>query len=153
MIELFVFTTVPLFNVIIQFLTATLLPLAIGLERYFRNKPIDFRPYVIISVVACGILITTTELSAEFGDEDTQIDPTRVMEGVITGIGFLGAGAMFREGDFVKGAGTAASIWSAGAIGLICGAGEIGIALTVTAIVLLVMIVSAPFTEKWDNKS
>ncbi|MCL3883609.1 MgtC/SapB family protein [Marivita sp. GX14005] len=152
MTELFIFSTVSFFQAAVQFACAVILPLSIGLERYLRDKPIDFRPYVVISVAACGILITTTELSVEIGDSDTRIDPTRVMEGVITGIGFLGAGAMFREGDFVKGAGTAASIWSAGAIGLICGAGEIGIALVVTALVLIVMIVSAPFTEKWDTK-
>jgi len=69
---------------------------------------------------------------------------------VITGIGFLGAGAMFREGSFVQGAGSAASIWAAGAIGLICGFGEIWLAAIITAVILTVLITSAPFTSHWD---
>ncbi|SFS21193.1 MgtC/SapB family protein [Yoonia litorea] len=130
---------------------ATLLPLAIGLERFFREKPIDFRPYVVISVVSCALLIATQDLLTAQVTDGARIDPTRVMQGVITGIGFLGAGAMYREGDIVKGAGTAASVWSAGAIGLICGIGEIWLAVSITAVIVVLMLASAPFTDRWDN--
>lgn len=127
-----------------------LCPLVIGMERSFRLKPIDFRPYVIISLTACALLISTQDVMyASTGS----FDPTRVMSGVITGIGFLGAGAMFRVGDYVKGAGTAASIWSAGAIGLICGLGEIWLAIILTGAVLILMLLSAPFTAEWDNQT
>lgn len=129
---------------------ATLLPFLIGLERFLRRKPIDFRPFVIISVAACGLAIGAMELVESSVDPKTRIDPSRVFEGVITGIGFLGAGAMFRRGSFVQGAGSAAAIWAAGAIGLICGFGELWLALIVTSIVLLVLIASSPFTAKWD---
>ena len=135
----------------VRLIAATLLPLAIGIERFVRKKPIDFRPYVIISIVACGLLLATQDLLTAQATEGTPIDPTRVMQGVITGIGFLGAGAMYREGDFVKGAGTAASIWSAGAIGLICGIGEIWLAGVITVVIVGLMLFSAPVTEKWDN--
>lgn len=93
---------------------AALLPFLIGLERFLRRKPIDFRPFVIISLAACGLLIGSIELLQSQSDKQAQIDPTRVIEGVITGIGFIGAGAMFRRGDFVQGAGSAAAIWCAG---------------------------------------
>ncbi|MGB5484131.1 MgtC/SapB family protein [Parasphingorhabdus sp.] len=129
---------------------ATLLPFLIGLERFLRRKPIDFRPFVIISVAACGLAIGAMELVESSVDPRAQIDPSRVFEGVITGIGFLGAGAMFRRGSFVQGAGSAAAIWAAGAIGLICGFGELWLALIVTAIILVLLIASSPFTAKWD---
>ncbi|WP_373489958.1 MgtC/SapB family protein [Parasphingorhabdus sp.] len=129
---------------------ATLLPFLIGLERFIRRKPIDFRPFVIISVGACGLAIGAMELVESTVDPQTQIDPSRIFEGVITGIGFLGAGAMFREGSFVQGAGSAAAIWVAGAIGLICGFGEVWLAAIVTFVVLTVLIASAPYTAHWD---
>ncbi|ABC63748.1 MgtC/SapB family protein [Erythrobacter litoralis] len=129
---------------------AALLPFLIGLERFLRRKPIDFRPFVIISLAACGLLIGSIELLQSQSDKQAQIDPTRVIEGVITGIGFIGAGAMFRRGDFVQGAGSAAAIWCAGAIGVICGMGEVWLAAIVAGGVLLLLIASAPFTERWD---
>lgn len=132
---------------------ATIFPLAIGMERFIRRKPIDFRPYVVISVVSCALLVATQDLLAAQGAEGATVDPTRVMQGVITGIGFLGAGAMYRDGDFVKGAGTAASIWSAGALGLICGIGEIWLAGMITVTIVVLMLASAPFTARWDSRS
>ena len=129
---------------------ATLLPFLIGMERFLRTKPIDFRPFVIISVAACALAIGALELLDTIASPHSQIDPSRIFEGVITGIGFLGAGAIFREGSFVQGAGSAASIWAAGAIGLVCGFGEIWLAAIITGIVLVVLIASAPFTEHWD---
>ena len=132
---------------------ATLLPLIIGLERFFHKKPIDFRPFVIISVAACGLLIGSVELLQSQADEQARIDPTRVIEGVITGIGFIGAGAMFRQGNYVQGAGSAASIWCAGAIGLVCGMGELWLATLISALVFALLIISRPFTEKWDPGS
>lgn len=130
--------------------TAALLPFLIGLERFFRKKPIDFRPFVIISVGSCGLLIASIEMLHSTADPQTRIDPTRVIEGVITGIGFLGAGAMFRQGGFVQGAGSAAAIWSAGAIGLASGMGEIWLASIMAAIVLFTLVASGPFTSQWD---
>lgn len=138
-------------DVLIRLAAAALLPLAIGLERFARSKPIDFRPYVTISIVACALMISTADLSSSVLDGDAAVDPTRVMQGVITGIGFLGAGAMYREGDYVKGAGSAASIWSAGAIGLICGIGELWLGGAITVAILCLMIAGEPVTSKWHN--
>ena len=132
---------------------AMLLPLVLGIERFLRRKPIDFRPFVIISVGACGLLIGSMELLNETADPQGRIDPTRVVQGVITGIGFLGAGAMFREGEFVRGAASAASIWSAGAIGLVCGMGELWLAAAISGITLVLMVVGEPLTEKWHAGS
>lgn len=130
---------------------AALLPFMIGLERYIRKKPIDFRPFVIISVAACGLALSSLELAARSYDSQITIDPTRIFEGVITGIGFLGAGAMFRQDNFVVGAGSASAIWAAGAIGLLCGLGFIWLALLITIPILAVLIASAPFVGRYGT--
>lgn len=140
-------------DAVVRLAAATLLPLAIGLERFLNRKPIDYRPFVIISIASCALLIGALELIADQTDSNARIDPIRVIEGVITGIGFIGAGAMFREGNFVQGAGSAAAIWCAGAIGLLCGIGEIWLAAIVAVVVLVLLVASRPFTAKWDPGS
>jgi putative Mg2+ transporter-C (MgtC) family protein len=145
--------TMSLTDAAIRMGAATLLPLFIGLERFLRRKPIDFRPFIIISVGACGLIIASIELLQSTNDAQGRIDPTRVIEGVITGIGFLGAGAMFRQGNFVQGAGSAAAIWSAGAIGLACGMGEIWLGIAMTVVILAVLVASGPWTDRWDAQA
>ena len=102
--------------------------LAIGIERFVHKKPIDFRPFVIIALASCGLGLLIVDLPFTSSDDNLSIDPAKVISGVMSGIGFLGAGALFREGDIVKGAGSAASIWASGAIGLICGMGFLWLA-------------------------
>ena len=151
MTEMFQPSTLSWSEVAIRLAAAVIFPLIVGLERFLHRKPIDFRPFVIISVAACGLLIGSIELlQSTSSDEQARIDPTRVIEGVITGIGFIGAGAMFRQGNYVQGAGSAASIWCAGAIGLVCGMGEIWLGGIIAMLVLMLLVVSRPFTERWD---
>ncbi|MDC0738108.1 MgtC/SapB family protein [Cognatishimia sp. SS12] len=151
--ELFAPDTLSWGNALLKLAAAIVLPMALGLERFWHRKPMDFRPFVIISLVACAVLIATLDFPLS-GDRTVEsVDATKVMQGVLTGIGFLGAGAIYREGDYVKGAGSAASIWSAGVIGLICGIGELWLAGGVTALILALMFFSEPFTRRWSNES
>jgi putative Mg2+ transporter-C (MgtC) family protein len=126
------------------------LPLLIGIDRFIRGKPIDFRPFMIVALAACALSLTIMELGARNTGPQVDLGLSRVFSGVITGIGFLGAGAMFRQDSYVKGAGSAASIWAAGAIGLICGVGLLWLAVLLAGGVLIVLIASAPFTGKYD---
>ena len=126
------------------------LPLLIGIDRFIRGKPIDFRPFMIVALAACALSLTIMELGARNTGPQVDLGLSRVFSGVITGIGFLGAGAMFRQDSYVKGAGSAASIWAAGAIGLICGVGLLWLAGLLAGGVLIVLIASAPFTSKYD---
>ena len=126
------------------------LPLLIGIDRFVRRKPIDFRPFMIVALAACALSMAIMEMAERNSDPDIDLGLSRVFSGVITGIGFLGAGAMFREDSYVKGAGSAASIWAAGAIGLICGVGLLWLAMILAGGVLIILIVSAPFTGKYD---
>ena len=124
-----------------------LFALAIGVERFVHKKPVDFRPFVIISLASCGLGLLAVELPFTSDDANLSIDPAKVISGVMGGIGFLGAGALFREGDIVKGAGSAASLWSAGAIGLICGMGFLWLAALVAFGIAVLFLVSGRYID------
>jgi putative Mg2+ transporter-C (MgtC) family protein len=127
-----------------------LLPLLIGLERFVHRKPIDYRPFVIVALSACALSLTVMELAYRVHDPQLVFSPGRVFAGVITGIGFLGAGAMFRQDSFVKGAGSAASIWASGVIGIACGVGLLWLAAILSAGIFMLLLMSTRFTGKYD---
>ncbi len=98
---------------------------AIGMERSFHGRPAGFRTHTLVCL-ASSLLILMTVYQPEWfpgrGDS-VRIDPTRMAQGIMTGIGFLGAGVIFKEGISVRGLTTAASIWITSAIGILMGAG------------------------------
>jgi putative Mg2+ transporter-C (MgtC) family protein len=128
---------------------AALFALALGIERFVRKKPIDFRPYVIVSLASCALTVGTIEFAYRADDPSLSIDPSRVISGIMTGIGFIGAGTLFQEKNVVLGAGSAASIWAAGAIGIVCGFGFLWLGGLLTAGLLAVLILSKPFTQNY----
>ncbi len=125
---------------------AFLLSLALGVERFLRDKPVDFRPFVIISVASCVLVMSIIEFAYQAGDAPFSIDPAKVLSGIMSGIGFIGAGALFRERHVVLGAGSAASIWASGAIGISAGFGFLWLSALLTFALLLILVVSRPFT-------
>lgn len=128
---------------------AILFSLVLGLERFLRKKPIDFRPFVIISLASCTLVLGVAEYGVKVNDSALGVDPSRVVQGVLTGIGFIGAGALFREDKTVYGAGSATSIWAAGAIGLLCGFGVLWLAAILTLGLVLTLLLSWPFTGEY----
>ena len=128
---------------------AFLLSFGLGLERFLRRKPIDFRPFVIIGLASCALVLGISDFAARANGAELSIDPTRVVQGVMTGIGFIGARALFREQHTVYGAGSATSIWAAGAIGLICGFGLLWLAGLLTLGLVLLLALSRPFTDEY----
>ncbi len=103
----------------------------LGLERDSKNKPIDFRAYMIVAVTACICAIMGQELYSDYSQASdvVSIDLGKIISGVLTGIGFLGAGAIIKvEKDQIVGTATGASIWAAGGIGLCLGFGMYGLA-------------------------
>ena len=123
--------------------------LMIGLERFLNRRPVDFRPFVIVAVASCSLVIGLIEGSFAIADPRLSIDVGRVMSGVMTGIGFLGAGALFRESHIVQGAGSAAAIWAAGAIGIVCGLGLLWLGAIVAGAILILFLLGRPFTDRY----
>jgi len=125
--QLFEYRTVSLIEVILRIGLAAGFGLALGLERYWKNKPMDFRAFMIVAVTSCVIAIMAQEVYADYASSDNtvRLDFMQIIAGVLTGIGFLGAGAIIRsrDGAQVIGTATGASIWASGGIGLALGFG------------------------------
>jgi len=97
----------------------------IGYERSFHGRPAGFRTHALVCT-ASSLLMLVTVYEAHWMRQATglvQIDPTRMAQGIMTGIGFLGAGVIIKEGLSVRGLTTAASIWITSAIGILAGVG------------------------------
>jgi putative Mg2+ transporter-C (MgtC) family protein len=119
----------------------------IGAEREFRDKAAGFRTIIFITVGATLFTIFSAILA---GNEN---DPARVAANIVTGIGFLGAGAIMREGGRVAGLTTAATIWLSAALGMGIGSGQYLLVGTGTAVVLFVLWIFPTFEHWIDNIS
>jgi putative Mg2+ transporter-C (MgtC) family protein len=114
----------------------------IGLERSYHGRPAGFRTHALVCLASSLLMILTVYHQRWFDAsslERVAIDPTRMAQGIMTGIGFLGAGVIMREGLTVRGLTTAASIWITAAIGIMIGVGfyfPAGIATALTLSVL-----------------
>lgn len=98
----------------------------IGLERTYHGRPAGFRTHILVCTASSLLMLLTvfsTSLSPGIPIETLRIDPTRMAQGLMTGIGFLGAGVILREGLTIRGLTTAASIWITAAIGIMIGMG------------------------------
>src|SRR3990172_3369009 len=98
----------------------------IGLERSYHGRPAGFRTHTLVCLASSLLMLVTLYQARWFpgaGPETVRIDPTRMAQGVMTGIGFLGAGVIMKEGLSVRGLTTAASIWTTAAIGILAGVG------------------------------
>jgi len=109
----------------------------IGIERQMHGKPAGLRTHIFVCIGATLFTLVSLSIGA---DVASQTDVSRVAAGVVTGIGFLAAGTIFREKDTVLGLTTAAELWVVAAIGLSVGIGYYFLAAVSTAIVLSVLI-------------
>ncbi|MEI6753537.1 MAG: MgtC/SapB family protein [Paludibacter sp.] len=113
----------------------------LGLEREYHNKPAGLRTMILISVSSCLFSILSVSLSG--GD--------RIASNIVTGIGFIGAGVVFKEGNAVKGITSATLIWMAAAIGMSIGLKHYGLASLVVLVVLLVLVALTKIELVLDN--
>lgn len=109
----------------------------LGIEREFRSKPAGFRTMILICVGSCLYTILSQQLGSA-----TSTD--RVASNIVTGIGFIGAGVIFKEGISVNGLTTAALIWVTAALGMAVGYKSYPIAIVVTIIVVVVLFILEP---------
>jgi putative Mg2+ transporter-C (MgtC) family protein len=131
----------------LRLLLAAGLGAAIGLERELRRKPAGLRTNILIAV---GAALFTT-LSVHFAGSGGT--PDRIAAQIVTGVGFLGAGAILRSGASIHGMTTAATIWVNAAVGMAAGTGQYAMAAVATAITLVVLSVLAPFETWFDRRT
>lgn len=115
----------------------------IGLEREFRSKPAGFRTMILISVGSCLYTIISKESGVDSGD--------RIASNIVTGIGFIGAGVIFKEGITVNGLTTAALIWVTAALGMAIGYHNYPLAIVVSAMVVITLFVLEP-VQRFINR-
>ncbi len=116
-----------------RLLIAALLGASIGLEREIHDHPAGMRTHLLVSLGSAGFTVLSIA-----GFPSAGSDPARVAAQIVTGIGFLGAGAILKEGATIKGLTTAASLWVAAAVGMAAGAG----AWVTAGVITLIAIVS-----------
>ena len=109
-----------------RILGAVLVGGLIGLERSFHGRPAGFRTHALVCIASALLMLVTVyqnEWMTHVAIDAIRTDPTRMAQGIMTGIGFLGAGVIFKEGLSVRGLTTAASIWMTASIGILVGIG------------------------------
>ena len=129
-------------NIVLRLVVASVLGGAIGIERELRDREAGIRTHLLVSLGAALFTIVSAYAFHSFlasGSSVVRADPTRIAAQIVTGIGFLGAGAIIREGLSVRGLTTAATLWVVAAIGMACGAGWYWAALVTTALTIFAL--------------
>lgn len=129
-------------TVVIHLLAAVAAGGAIGLERSFHARPAGFRTHTLVCLASSLLMLVTLyqwKWLPGVPMDTVRTDPTRMAQGIMTGIGFLGAGVIFKEGLTVRGLTTAASIWVTAAIGILIGVGFYAPAILATLLTLGVL--------------
>jgi putative Mg2+ transporter-C (MgtC) family protein len=123
---------------------AYLLTALIGLDREREAHSAGIRTFPIVGMASCGYLLTLS--GTDSGDQ------SRLLQGLITGIGFIGGGAILKEGTTVRGTATAASVWNAGIIGALVATEHYGTAIALAALNLFTLRALLPLKEWLDRK-
>ncbi|WP_317204768.1 MgtC/SapB family protein [Janthinobacterium sp.] len=112
--------------ILLNLIGALLLGLMVGYERSYHGRAAGMRTYGLVCMASCALTVIGGYPQHWFGGHImliTSTDPTRIIQGIVTGIGFLGAGVIMREGFNISGLTTAASIWASAVIGIMVGIG------------------------------
>lgn len=120
----------------------------VGLERERKHRPAGFRTMILISLGSCGFVVAGLSALASFPDSG-QAEVSRILQGLMSGIGFLGAGAVIQNKKAVRGLTTAAAVWVTAALGAMCGIGQFVLAGTLAAFTLFTLIVLERVEERY----
>ncbi|HZA60718.1 MAG TPA: MgtC/SapB family protein [Actinomycetota bacterium] len=129
-------------ELVLRLVVAALLGGAVGLEREISDQPAGFRTHILVALGSCLFAIVSAfGFEAFLGDQPAQVrfDPSRIAAQIVSGIGFLGAGAILRYGATVRGLTTAASLWVVAAVGLAVALGAYLTGVVTTAITVLAL--------------
>lgn len=144
-------------DILLRLSTSVLIGGLIGLDRNLRGKPSGIRTLGLVSLGACLATMAGMNMLTAHGQVDTSA-VSRVIQGLVTGVGFLGAGVIVHEngGDRIRGLTTAASIWTTAILGILCGLGSWQIACIALAFVFLLFVLGKPLERalhrRWLNK-
>ena len=126
-------------DILVHLLVAMVAGGLIGLERSYYGRPAGFRTHTLVCMASSLLMLVTIYQRDWFSGamiETVRVDPTRMAQGIMTGIGFLGAGVIMKEGASIRGLTTAASIWITAAIGILAGVGFYSALVVVTILTL-----------------
>jgi putative Mg2+ transporter-C (MgtC) family protein len=137
-------------DVTVKLLLAALAGGLVGLEREKHGRPAGLRTNLLVAVGSCVMMIVSEAFYLKYGIYDAEttlrLDPSRVAAQIVTGIGFLGAGVILKEGASVRGLTTAASLWAVAGLGMAFGMGFFSLGAIATVLVLI----SLTFLKKLD---
>jgi putative Mg2+ transporter-C (MgtC) family protein len=134
-------------DLMVRLLLAAGLGAAIGLEREYRQKPAGLRTNILIALGSALFTLLSLKIGTDAGT------PDRIVAQIVTGIGFLGGGAILRGRSTIHGMTTAATIWVNAAVGLAAGAGQFGIAVLGTVITLIVLVLLPPIEGYFERRA
>ena len=140
-------------EMLIRLVTAAALGSLIGFERERLLWAAGIRTHMLVCVGSCLIMIVSQYGFSSVLSQNVVLDPSRVAAQVVSGIGFLGAGAILARGEIVKGLTTAASIWTVAAVGLAVGGGLYLAASASTVIVLIILVGIKPLEEAYHSRN
>lgn len=132
------------YEITLRFLLAVILGALIGAEREYRGKSAGFRTMIMISLGSCLFTI----ISILIGGTST---PDRIASNIVTGIGFLGAGVIFKNENIINGITTSATIWTVAAVGMAVGGGYYFVSIGASIIILIILAV-LPYLERLIDK-
>ena len=140
---------IPELEIIIRLGIAAALGMLVGFERERQNQPAGLRTHTILAIGSCLAMTISINIAMQFTAFVPNGDPGRLAAQVISGIGFLGAGAILRYGTSVKGLTTATSLWTIAVVGLAIGAGHYVAGLATTAMLLIILVLLNVLEKKW----
>lgn len=140
-------------QLILQLALAVVLGAVLGLEREYKRKEAGLQTYSLVSLGACLFTIVTFELFNLFiGETNVSFDPSRIVQAVAVGIGFIGAGVIIYQRDHIEGITTAAGLWCSAAIGVAIGAEFYFLALFTALLAAVIFIGFGEFERKLFKK-
>ena len=135
-------------GILLRLLCALIVGVVIGTEREYTHRPAGMRTHMLVSLGACVVMIIGQLIFQQYRTYGATPDPARMAAQVITGVGFLGAGTILKEGPTVKGLTTAASLWATACLGLAAGAGYYALAIAGMLFIFATLTIFEVFQDK-----
>jgi putative Mg2+ transporter-C (MgtC) family protein len=138
-------------DIIVRLGAAALVGGGVGLNRHLHHKAVGLRTLSLVACGAAGLVLASLHAAGTAPHVDAM---SRVIQGIMTGVGFIGAGVIMRNptGDKIHGLTTAAAVWITAALGALCGTGEWKIIIPLSGIVALVLLTGGPI-ERWCDEA